>query len=163
MVWLGEKVVGNFKPPVVARLKEKNRDKHDDREGNDTHHLAALRKCPCIVTLTVPAGEVHHLKSLGAGKERGVGRRASDRWGVPLSRKSHNAVEAVGSRNELRWFAENGVADPHELAAALWAVRPSSGSGKAIKAATEAMTRIIIAHHKPRNPTTEGRNKCTGT
>jgi hypothetical protein len=139
--------LGNWKPKRTDRLKEKNRDKHDDREGNDSNHLAALRKCPCIVTLRVPAGEVHHLKSLGAGKERGVGRRASDRWGVPLSRSPHNAVEAVGSRNELRWFAENGVEDPHDLAGALWAVRPSNGSAKAIKAATEAMTKIIIAHH----------------
>jgi hypothetical protein len=147
MAYLGEKVFGNFKPKRTERLKEKNRDKHDDRDGNDSNHLAALRKCPCIVTLRVPAGEVHHLKSLGAGKERGVGRRASDRWGVPLSRSPHNAVEAVGSRNELRWFAENGVEDPHDLAAALWAVRPSNGSAKAIKAATEAMTKIIIAHH----------------
>jgi hypothetical protein len=138
---------GNWKPKRIERLKEKNRDKHDDRDGNDSNHLAALRKCPCIVTLRVPAGEAHHLKSLGAGKERGVGRRASDRWAVPLSRNPHNAVEAVGSRNELRWFAENGVEDPHELAATLWAVRPSNGSEKAIKAATEAMTKIIIAHH----------------
>lgn len=148
MAYLGEKVFGNFKRPVVDRLKEKNRNKHDDREGNDSNHLAALRKCPCVVTLRIPAGEVHHLKSLGAGKERGVGRRASDRWGVPLSRPPHNAVEAVGSRNELKWFAENGIPEPHELAAALWSVRPSDGSTKAIKMAVEAMTKIIIAHHK---------------
>ena len=147
MAWLGDKVFGNFKPPVADRLKEKNRDKHDDREGNDSNHLAALRKCPCIVTLRVPAGEVHHLKSLGAGKERGVGRRASDKWGVPLSRNPHELLEAVGSRNEMKWFAERDVNDPHALAAALWAVRPSNGSAKAIKAATEAMTKIIIAHH----------------
>lgn len=139
---------GNFKRPVVDRLREKNRDKHDDREGNDSNHLAALRKCPCIITLKVPAGEVHHLKSLGAGKERGAGRRASDRWGVPLSRDAHNSVEAVGSRNEMRWFAEHGIPDPHALAAALWAVRPTNGSAKAIKAATEAMTKIIIANRK---------------
>lgn len=141
-------IYGNFKTPVVDRLKEKIRDKHDDREGNDSSHLAALRKCPCVVTLRVPAGEVHHLKSLGAGKERGIGRRASDRWGVPLSRAPHEGVEAVGSRNELRWFSEHGITDPHELAAALWAVRPSNGSAKAIKAATEAMTKIIIARRK---------------
>jgi len=148
-----EIIYGNFKPKRIERLKEKHRDKHDDREGNDSNHLAALRKCPCIVTLRVPAGEVHHLKSLGAGKERGVGRRASDRWGVPLSRSPHNAVEAVGSRNELRWFAENGVEDPHDLAAALWAVRPSNGSAKAIKAAMEAMTKTIIAHHASKKAT----------
>jgi hypothetical protein len=147
MAWLGEKVFGNFKTPVVDRLKEKHRDKHDDREGNDSNHLAALRKCPCIVTLKMPAGEVHHLKSLGAGKERGVGRRASDRWGVPLSRIPHESLEAVGSRNELKWFAEHRLGDVHEIAAALWAVRPSDGSAKAIKMATEAMTRIIVAHH----------------
>lgn len=139
---------GNFKPKKAERLKAKLHDKHDDREGNDSNHLAAMRQCPCIVTLKMPAGEVHHLKSLGAGKERGVGRRASDRWGVPLSRIPHEGVERVGSRNEVSWFAANGVSEPHELAAALWAVRPSDGSAKAMKMAVEAMTRIIVAHHK---------------
>lgn len=28
---------GNWKPKRTERLKEKNRDKHDDREGNDSN------------------------------------------------------------------------------------------------------------------------------
>lgn len=137
---------GNFKRPLVDRLKGKIRDKHDDREGNDSNHLAALRKCPCVVTLKMPAGEVHHIKAMT--RERGMGMRSSDRWGLPFSRAPHESVERVGSKNEMRWFAEHHISDPHALAAALWAVRPSNGSAKAIKAATEAMTKIIIAHHK---------------
>jgi hypothetical protein len=67
-----------------------------------------------------------------------------------LSRDPHEAVERVGSRNEMRWFKENGVDDPHEIAGALWAVRPMDGSEKAMKMAIAAMTRIILAHHKRR-------------
>lgn len=32
-----EIIYGNFKPKRIERLKEKHRDKHDDREGNDSN------------------------------------------------------------------------------------------------------------------------------
>lgn len=131
-----EKVIGNFKPSVAKRLAEKRRNDREDREGNDNEHLAALRKCPCVATLRVPAGEVHHLK-FGTG-ERGMGRRSSDRWGIPLSRIPHNEIERVGSRNEHTKMKEWGIADPLELAAALWAASPN----------VPMMTKIILAHKK---------------
>ncbi|CCB64435.1 hypothetical protein [Hyphomicrobium sp. MC1] len=137
---------GNWKPKKADKLKAKLRDKHDDRDGNSSHHLAALRLCPCVISLRTPAGEAHHIKAHTG--ERGVGMRSSDRWALPITRVYHDSVERVGSRNEMRWFAENGISEPHELAAALWAVRPTDGSAKAMKMAVTAMTKIIIANHK---------------
>jgi hypothetical protein len=151
MAWLGEKVFGNFRPTVTERAKAKRmapKDKRAKRPGNSEAHLAALRKCPCVVTLKVPAGEVHHLKMAAAGQERGMGQRASDRFGLPLSRTPHDELESIGSRHEPRWFAERGVDEPIELAAALWAVRPADNSEKAIRMAVAAMTRIIVAHRR---------------
>lgn len=118
-------VIGNFKPTATERIKAKSREKrerHDNRPGNSEEHLAALRKCPCIATLRVPAGEVHHLK-FGTG-ERGMGQRSSDKWGVPLSRTPHDEIERVGARNEEAKLAEWGIENPRDLAAALWSASP---------------------------------------
>lgn len=131
-----EKVIGNFKPSVSERLAEKARDDREDREGNDDAHLAALRKCPCVATLRVPAGEVHHLKF--GTRERGMGRRSSDQWGIPLSRIPHDEIERVGSRNEHAKMKEWGIDDPLGLAAALFAASPN----------VAMMTKIILAHKK---------------
>lgn len=136
MTYLGEKKLGNFKPSMTERMKAKRAETREEREGNDDAHLAALRKCPCVVTLKVPAGEVHHLK-FGTG-ERGMGMRSSDRWGVPMSRVPHEELERAGSRNEPRWFAERGIENPLDLAAALWKASPD----------VAMMTKIILAHRK---------------
>lgn len=131
-----ERVLANFKPSTTERLRAKSREKRakrSERPGNSEEHLAALRKCPCAATLTMPAGEVHHLK-FGTG-ERGTGMRSSDRWGVPLSRAPHDEIERVGSRNEHAKFAEWGISDPLGLAAALWSASPD----------VKRMTAIIFA------------------
>lgn len=136
MTYLGDKVLGNFKPTRTTRQKvkaSKASTKRAERPGNSEEHLAALRKCPCIVTLRVPAGEVHHLKMTG---ERGAGMRSSDKWGVPLSHTPHMELEREGSRNERRWFEKHGIDAPLDLAAALWNASPD----------VAAMTKIIIAH-----------------
>jgi hypothetical protein len=134
MTYLREKVLGNFKPSTTERQKAKAVDTRGDRDGNDDKHLAALRKCPCIITLKVPAGEVHHLKQ-GTG-ERGMGMRSSDRWGVPMSRVPHEELERQGSRNETRWLKDHGIVAPLDLAAALWNASPN----------VAVMTKIILAH-----------------
>ena len=129
-----ETVIGNFKSTTSKRLAEKRKDTREEREGNDNAHLAALRKCPCVVTLKMPAGEVHHLKQ-GTG-ERGAGMRSSDMWGVPLSHDAHMELERLGSRNETKWFKDNGIASPIDLAAALWGASPN----------VAVMTKIILGH-----------------
>lgn len=128
-------LLANFRPPKSERIKRKTKAakvKREERPGNSEEHLAALRKCPCIATLKMPAGEVHHLKQ-GTG-ERGAGMRSSDRWGVPLSREPHDEIERVGSRNETAKLAEWGIKEAPDLADALWHASPD----------VRRMTAIII-------------------
>lgn len=132
-----EKVFGNFKPSRTEREKAKRArpaEKRRERPGNCDEHLAAIRKCPCIATLKVPAGEAHHLKS-GTG-ERGAGMRSSDRWAVPVTRDPHERIERAGSRNEGAVLKEWGITDPLGLANALWEASPDVAK----------MTKIILAH-----------------
>jgi len=131
-----EKEVGIFKPTATDRLaakRAKPRDKRAARPGNSEEHLEALRQCPCVVTLRVPAGEVHHLK-YGTG-ERGAGMRSSDRWGLPITRGPHDEIERAGSRNETAVLAGMGVKNPLDLAAALWGASPD----------VKRMTKVIYA------------------
>lgn len=128
------RILANFRPSVSERMTEKRRDDREDRDGNSNAHLDALRRCPCIATLKMPAGEVHHLK-FGTG-ERGMGLRSSDRWGLPITRIPHEEIERAGSRNERAKLKEFGIDDPLGLAAALWAASPN----------VAMMTRIILAH-----------------
>jgi hypothetical protein len=53
--------------------------------------------------------------------ERGIGKKSSNRWAVPLCSECHiNGVERVGSRQEAAWFRERGILCL-DLAAALHA------------------------------------------
>lgn len=134
MTYLGEKVLGNFRPTVTQRVKAKrDRDPRADREGNDAKHLAAIRKLPCCIPgCNIVGCDPHHIKSAG---ERGMQLRAPDKWALPLCRQHHDEVERIGSRNEVRWFRHRGV---HclDLCKALWGFRADAG----------AMTRIILAN-----------------
>lgn len=114
-----EHVYGNFKKPRGERRRT-NSKKREKRAGNSKNHLALLRLMPCCITLTMPGGQVHHLKSGEAKAERGAAMRATDRWGLPISHDAHMSLEAVGARGERRWFREHGIENPHALAAALW-------------------------------------------
>lgn len=130
MTYFGNRKIGNFKPSVTERMKAKRVDTREDRDGNDNVHLAALRKCPCIVTGKQPAGEAHHLKQ--NTKDRGMGMRSSDKWAVPLSHIPHMELEGVGSRNETKWFQDRGVPAPLDLAADLYRVSPDVTKMRAV-------------------------------
>jgi hypothetical protein len=137
MAYFGERKLGNFKTSKTTLLKAKTRksnEKRAERPGNSEEHLEALRKCPCVISLRVPAGEVHHLKS-GTG-ERGAGMRSSDKWGLPLAHAAHMELEREGSRNERAWFERHGIDAPLDLAAALWNASPN----------VALMTKIILAN-----------------
>lgn len=84
----------------------------------------------------MPAGQIHHLKQ-GTG-ERGIGVRSTDKWGVPLCMDHHEAVERAGAKREGEWFRERGIANPLDLAAALWNV---SGS-------IPRMVEVILSHRE---------------
>lgn len=134
------RVLANFKPTRSVREKAKRikPSAAEKRDGMSDAHLAAIRKCPCVACLRVPAGEAHHLKH-GTG-ERGAGMRSTDRWATPLCRTHHEDVERAGSRNEPAVFARWGVEDAMQLASDLWRASPSVPS----------MTRIVIAHRGSR-------------
>lgn len=126
-------ILGNFRPSRAARIKAKSRDPRADREGDCEKHRAAIRKLPCCVPgCNVVGCDPHHLKQTG---ERGMGMRSPDRWAVPLCRAHHDTIEGIGSKNELRWFADRGI-DAIELAGALWSARCDAPS----------MTKIVLAH-----------------
>ena len=124
-----------FKPSVSDRLKEKNRDDREDREGNDNEHLAALRKCPCSCCGVFDTrNDPHHLLS-GTG-ERGMGMRSTDRWTVPLCRAHHDELHRLGTRKEAAFFRSFGIFSHIDLAAALWSASPD----------VERMRKILLAH-----------------
>jgi hypothetical protein len=113
------KVYGNFRPSLKERSK-KHVSSQERREGNSQAHLALVRQLPSCVSGVAGPCDPHHLKSGPALAERSVGRRATDRWAVPLTRAEHDELERISSRLEEAWFRERGVDDVVELAAALW-------------------------------------------
>ena len=92
------------------------------REGNSTAHLKWIRDLPCLAAVAMgedpasaaPAREAHHL--LG-GTDRGMGKKASDQWTVPLAHIRHMDMHNLG---EARYFEALGIDDPKAVAKALW-------------------------------------------
>lgn len=123
---------GNFKKPKSPG-KRKNSKRIEKRAGNSKPHLALIRQLPCCITLAIPCGEAHHIKS--GTRERGTGLRSTDKWALPMCHALHMEVERVGTRRELKWFRDRGI-DAHALAAALWA---NTGN-------LAAMTKVLLAH-----------------
>lgn len=137
-MYLGQRMAGNFKPKKADKIKAKMTpaDKRKELPGNSEKHLAAIRTLPCVIPGCQVVGcDPHHLKSGPASAERGMGKKATDRWTVSLCRRHHDEVERLSSRSELKWFEKYGI-ETLELAAALWMVSPDKG----------AMFRIVIAH-----------------
>jgi hypothetical protein len=90
------------------------------REGMSAGHLDAVRALPCLRCGLALRNDAHHLrKGLPVG-ERGMGRRAADRYSLPLCRACHEAVEATGDDEAV--LASWGI-DGRAVAAALWRVR----------------------------------------
>lgn len=91
MTYLGEKMLGNFRPPIRERSK-KRASAQQRREGNSKAYKALICKLRCCVTGQYGV-DPHHLKSGPAKAERAAGRTATDRWLVPLSRLAHDELE----------------------------------------------------------------------
>jgi len=107
-------VITNFKPPKRPN-KPKGPSAAERREGNSKAHLALIRQLPSCISGRKPC-DPHHLR---ISSERGVGRKSTDRWAVPLTRDEHDEVHKVGSRKEFAWFQDRGI-DCYGLASALW-------------------------------------------
>lgn len=103
-----------------------------EREGMSGEHRKMVKKLRCIVCgIKRPEGiDGHHLKRGLDPSERGMSRKASDQWLVPVCRKHHDDVEDVG--DDDAWFAERGI-DGRATARSLWAARGDA----------DAMLRIV--------------------
>lgn len=132
-----ETVLANFRPSVTERERERRTRKSaaEKREGNCEAHLAAIRKTVCSGCGSAAPNDPHHLKHGPAKDERAFGRRATDRWVIPLCRRCHDLAEEAGTRREEALFRGWGI-DAIELAAAL-AQAPNN---------PDVMTRIVQGH-----------------
>ena len=104
----------------IRRLKKRKPSAEARREREAPGYLDKIRKLPCCIPGcdALPPSQAHHLKCTG---ERGIGKKSSNRWAVPLCSECHmNGVERVGSRQEAAWFRERGILCL-DLAAALYA------------------------------------------
>lgn len=122
--------------PVRQRITKKVKPTAaEKRDGNSKAHLALIRQLPCCITGKRAPSDPHHLRE-GLAHERGIGRKATDRWTVPVCRSIHEDLHKVGSRQEWEWFRKRGIEDPLELAAALYR---NTGD-------LERMQRVLEAH-----------------
>jgi len=121
-----------FKPPKAPKRKEPNAA--SKRPGMSPEYLAAIRRMPSCISGLRPC-DPHHLKCGAAGRERGIGLKATDRYAIPITRDEHNQIERLGSRQEFAHFMKHGI-NCLELATALWNARGDD----------EAMLRVIEAH-----------------
>jgi hypothetical protein len=122
-----------MKPRIAKNIPEHNRR---EREGMSETHLANVRKCDCLGcgrTYHESVTQAHHLLRTD---ERGLSRKSSDRWAVPLCFWCHdpNVKDSVHhDGDEDGWFAARGI-DARAVAAALWTERGN----------LEAMRRVIF-------------------
>lgn len=132
------RVLGNFRPDRFAKNAGPApwAKRREILEGNSNAHLALIRMLPCSVCEVAKGVHAHHLRSLQAAKERGVGRKASDRWAVSLCRAHHEDIHRYGSRREPEWFMDGFEINPHALANALW-----NNTGDISR-----LSRVLLAH-----------------
>ena len=116
-------------PRITKSLPQHTPRKRPDM---DSRHLANLRLLPCVAcglgllsqkTIT----QAHHLLRT---EERGLSRKSSDRWAIPLCARCHQALHAAG--DEEAFLAGRGI-DGRATASALWAARGD----------LDGMTRVI--------------------
>lgn len=100
------------------------------RAGMSRLHLERVGSLPCLVTGKRDGVHVHHLLRSIPPSERGIGRKASDRYCLPLHWEVHRAVHDSG--DDEAYLTERGF-DGRAVADALWANRSN----------IEAMERII--------------------
>ena len=85
----------------------------------DQSYLIWLRKCPCIVTGTLPV-EAAHLSTANpkyGHMGRGKGQKAHDRWALPLSPEQHRWQHHFGE--DYYWACRIEVANPYLTALVL--------------------------------------------
>lgn len=88
-------------------------------------YLAFLHSLPCCVSgeRDVQAAHVSMAAPQFAHYGRGKGRKAPDRWALPLSAEEHDRQHKIG---EERFWREAGI-NPHILALTLWGLWSDMG------------------------------------
>lgn len=100
------------------------------REGMSEAHRKMVKTLPCLACGKWGPSDPHHLQRGIPVGERGVGRKASDQYLIPLCRSCHDAAEAGG--DDEAWLVARGY-DGRDVAKSLWTERGDP----------EAMLRII--------------------
>jgi hypothetical protein len=80
----------------------------------DREHLKLVASQPCLICGRTPS-DPHHIKF---AEQRAMGRKASDRFTVPICRLHHRELHRKG--NERAWWEKQEI-DPLPVAASLWA------------------------------------------
>jgi hypothetical protein len=114
-------------PPRIPKSGLPDRRAKPPRKGMSLDHLAFLRQLECPVYPGERPIEAHHL--LRADRTRGMGRKAADRYAIPLSQRAHRELHDAG--DEEAWLAAKGI-DGRALAAALWRVSGDIEAGMRI-------------------------------
>jgi hypothetical protein len=100
----------------------------------DKKYLAWVHELPCVITLTMPV-EAAHLSTANAlygHLGRGKGRKASDRWALPLCKEMHDEQH---KGDEMKFWDRHGI-NPYVTALTLWGLWSDKGgdaTGEAIK------------------------------
>lgn len=120
-----QRLLQNFRTESWERPAKLPR--HKTREGMSQTHLANIRNLQvCLACCRRGAVDPHHLQH--GVTSRGFGMRAPDAYVVPLCRRCHDALHALGSRREPEFFAEHGLTpreNEHYIARRLWRNRAS--------------------------------------
>ena len=126
-------VVTNFKDPKP----KKHVSAQKRREGNSEAHLSIIRQLPCCICGAQPPNDPHHLKLGEAGEQRAFGRKATDKYTIPLCRTHHDLVEEAGTKGEEQLMRDWGLSDPIALALKLHRAQRDVAT----------MRKLVLAHH----------------
>src|SRR5262249_41880601 len=85
----------------------------EPRRIRDRDHVRHVMKQPCLICGRRPS-DPHHLRF---AQSRGLGRKVSDEFTVPLCRTHHREIHRCG--DERSWWGNTGI-DPLTAARALW-------------------------------------------
>jgi hypothetical protein len=133
--------------PVTRRLRDKT-------------HLRFVAGQPCLVCGRQPC-DAHHLRF---AQSRGLGRKVSDEFTVPLCRAHHRELHRTGKESD--WWAKAGL-EPIDLARALWLeTHPLAGSANAPSDDNEkrgAANDVTVMPRQPREPRMAKRTQLPGT
>jgi hypothetical protein len=83
------------------------------RRYRSREHLRYVMQQPCLICGRKPS-DPHHLRYM---QPRGLGRKTSDEFAVPLCRGHHR--EAHRAHDERAWWKQAGI-DPSKVARRLW-------------------------------------------